>query len=702
MPKPESRMNLIEKIFNTEVHLPKPTEKTYIEKWEGNSKQKWQRKELPESFDKVKTDKDGTPILSKDEADYVKEEVRRCKEGFFFMNNGVLTYITGKHYFYIQWWKLEDDIYAEFRSSDRKYFLFLKYWEAVLWCLGVVRGKKRREGASSQATSNLIYECIFYKNTNSGLVSKSDKDGRETFTEMVAHGYRQLPFFLKPKQLNRENSVTELVFEYISSDPKDKSARSKVNYRAPVLNAYDRGRLSRVLLDEFGKLEADIPASVLFAILKKTLVKGVKRVGFAEMPSTVNSWKKGGAEFKKIWDGANQFQKIGNVTANRLVKYLSPAYDGYEGFIDEYGISVIGEPTLEQYQYLVDKWVVKDEFTGEVISELTEEDIRLGSKEYVLVKRRAGLSGTDLEEEIRQNPCNEDEMFMAANSDCAFDGYKITQRQNYLKDNPVYKRKVIFYKNPITGKVQWRDAQSDEESFHWKITWFPPDGYDNRRKDNGSLPIPGRIDDGAIAVDSYSNSQGGRKYGSKASALIGRKFDALDPNNSGKAIGHLYGRPTEKDDLHEQVMLAGIFYGYKIWYEHTADDYDGYFKDNGMRGYLGLYPMNLIEPKKKNDEDIERHRGTPLTPFSLSKQMDFGVWYFKHYSHLVDFEPILENALVFDPYKRTEYDTLVSFLILLACLMDTVHIPAPPKDPLIKVFGSNGHNHKYDVADARY
>jgi hypothetical protein len=677
-------MNWIQKIFNTDVQIHEPKEGGYVETWDGYEKQKWYRNELPLMFDGIKAEKGKAPVLDERQSAYIKEETRRCREGFYFMNNGVLTYITGKHYFYIQWWRLEDDIYPEFRDVDRRWFLFLNFWERVLWCLGVVRGKKRREGASSQATSNLIYECIFYKNTNSGLVSKSDKDGRETFTEMVAKGYRELPFFLKPIQLNREDSVTELVFEYLSSDPKEKSARSKVNYRAPVLNAYDRGRLSRALLDEFGKLESDIPASILFAILKKTLTKGVKRVGFVEMPSTVNSWKKGGAEFKKIWDGANQFQKVGNVTANRLVKYLSAAWDGYEGFIDEYGMSVVDEPTKEQFKYLVDKWVVKDEYSGDIISELTEEDIRLGSKQYVLVKRRAGLTGTELEEEIRQNPCDENEMFMAANADCAFDGAAIAARLDYLKDNPVYKRSILFYKE-LDGTVKWRDAKKGEESFCWKMTWFPPESKQNKSSKQGLFATPENILDGAISVDSYSNTQGGRKYGSKASALMGRKFDIFDPLNSGKAFGQLYGRPAEKDDLHEQVLLGAIYMGYRVWYEHTADDYYGYFKDRGALNYLGLYPMNLIDPTKK--EDAERHKGTPLTGFSLSKQMDYAIAYFRHHCNLVDFETILENALIFDPYKRTEFDTMVSFLILLACLQQPIYVPKPPKDPLIKMYG---------------
>jgi hypothetical protein len=362
------------------------------------------------------------------------------------MSNGVLTYITGKHYFYLQWWKLEDDIYPDYRDADRRYFLFLNYWESVLWCLGIVRGKKRREGASSQATANLIYECIFYTNSNCGLVSKTQIDSRDTFTDMAAFGYQQLPIFLKPRQLNREGSVTELVFaaKIDKKSPNSKGLRSKINYRAPVLNAYDRGRMSRLLLDEFGKLPLDVPASKFLSIISKTLVKGAKRVGFVEMPSTVNELTKGGgAEYKIIWDNANQFKTNGKKTNNRLVTYFTPAYDNYEGFIDEYGMSVIDEPTPEQYEYLVKKWVVKDPITGDTVSEISEEDIKKGAKTYVL-SRRVGLTGELLEEEIRMNPCTVQEMFEAANTGCAFNSYNINQRKHELEENPVYKRKVIF------------------------------------------------------------------------------------------------------------------------------------------------------------------------------------------------------------------------------------------------------------------
>jgi len=682
-------MALAVDIYGSLITLP-DNDKSYVETWgtDNPKLQKWRRKELPDFFDDVKKDEDGNALLNAEQAAYAKEEVRRCKEGFYFMSNGVLTYITGKHYFYLQWWKLEDDIYPDYRDADRRYFLFLNYWEFVLWCLGIFRGKKRREGASSQATSNLIYECIFYTNSNCGLVSKTQIDSRDTFTDMAAFGYQQLPIFLKPRQLNREGSVTELVFaaKIDKKSNNSKGLRSKINYRAPVLNAYDRGRMSRILADEGGKWPLDIPFSKFVAIVSKTLVKGAKRVGFMEAPSTVNEMTKGGGgQFKIAWDGANQFKTGGKKTPNRFVTYFTPAYDNYEGFIDEFGMSVIDEPTEDQYEYLVKKWVVKDPITGDTVSEISEEDIKKGARAYVL-SRRVGLTGELLEEEIRMNPCTVQEMFEAANTGCAFNSYNINQRKHELEENPVYKRKVVFYRNEETQKVHWRDITDNEKNFHWEITWLPKESEQNISVLINGGRCPGRTDDGAIAVDSYSNSQGGRKYGSKACALIGRRSDLLDPNNTGKPIGMLYGRPAEKDRLHNQVLLAGEFYGYPIWYEHTADDYDGFFKDRGKLGYLGIYPQSLIDPIKK--ENAERHRGTPITPFSLTKQLDNGISFFENHCDKIDWIEILDNALLFDPYDRTKFDILVSFLILISVLTERPYKPPPKKKPLVIIYNN--------------
>jgi len=106
---------------------------------------------------------------------------------------------------------------------------------------------------------------------------------------------------------------------------------------------------------------------LLLSIVSKTMVKGAKACWIWRVPLTVNEMTKSGGADKSAWDNANQFKSKGKRTPNQFVRYFSPAYDGYEGFIDRHGMSVICEPTHEQYQYLVDKWVGK--------SGLTEEDI---------------------------------------------------------------------------------------------------------------------------------------------------------------------------------------------------------------------------------------------------------------------------------------------------------------------------------------
>jgi hypothetical protein len=684
-------------IYGQLCYYPDAPPDLLIEGWDlPKSEQFWRRKELPDYFDVINFDEDKNAILTPQQRAYAQIEVERCKKGYWFFSNGVPTYITGKNYFYLQWWKLEDDIHPDYRDADRRYFLFLEHWENVLWCIGIGRGKKRREGASSQATSNLIYECIFFTNSNCGLVSKTNTDSRETFIEMVAFGYNQLPIFLKPRQLNRADSITELVFaaKINKGEVGNKGMRSKVSYRAPVENAYDRGRVSRGLWDEGGKWPLDVKFSKFISKVTKTMVKGAKRVGFAECPSTVNEMTKGGgAEYKKFWDGANQFKTPGKKTKNRFVTYFTPAYDNYEGFIDKYGMSVIDEPTEEQYQYLVEKWVVKDPNSGETISEISEEDIRLGAKKYIY-SRRVGLDSDLLEEEIRQNPCTVKEMFEAANTDCAFNSVNLNKRRAELEEKPVYKRKIIYYRN-LDQTVSFRDIDEKTCSFYWKMTAFPPHGQDNKFKYDGRLRYPARTDMGVISVDGYSNSQSGRKYGSKASAWIFLKFDINDPENSGKFIGHLYGRPPVKEILHEQVLLAAEYHGFKAYYEFNSDDYLSYARDRAKTGYLGKFPTNSIDPTKR--EGADRYYGFPTTPFSLTKQLDTLIAYIEHYSHLIDFEELIENCLIFDPYDRTSYDAVVSAMIGLVSSLDTVKKPPPIKTPLVTqyenpLYGQNTMN----------
>lgn len=59
--------------------------------------------------------------------DFRRQEWNRILNGFWFMNCGVATYLTGTNYFFLNYWCM-DTGYASYRETDRDLFYF---WEAV-------------------------------------------------------------------------------------------------------------------------------------------------------------------------------------------------------------------------------------------------------------------------------------------------------------------------------------------------------------------------------------------------------------------------------------------------------------------------------------------------------------------------------------------------------------------------------------------
>lgn len=76
---------------------------------------------------------------------YRNQEWDRRLNGFWFSNNGVPTYITGAHYFYLNHWYIDIGL-PKYRDPDRKYFYFQQYCIEDPECFGMVEVTKRRGG----------------------------------------------------------------------------------------------------------------------------------------------------------------------------------------------------------------------------------------------------------------------------------------------------------------------------------------------------------------------------------------------------------------------------------------------------------------------------------------------------------------------------------------------------------------------------
>ncbi|MCV5968778.1 hypothetical protein, partial [Lactococcus petauri] len=71
---------------------------------------------------------------------------------------------------------------------------------------------------------------------------------------------------------------------------------------------------------------------------------------------------------------------------------------------------------------------------------------------------------------IRKEPLTIEEAFSIDADKCIFNSFNIAKREKELESNPIPKRGIWFYRDENTQKVKWRDINSKEKEFHWKVT----------------------------------------------------------------------------------------------------------------------------------------------------------------------------------------------------------------------------------------
>jgi hypothetical protein len=201
-------------IYNIDIEIPDPPDISEIEDWgtDNPDEQYWRRKPLPQIFKNLNYDTDGNIQLTLEQRQFCLKELDKIRNGCWVMINGKATWLPYNYYYYLQYWTLENKKQPEYRDVSRRYAIYRWHWKKSYWCLGILRGKGRRTGATSEITSNVLCEVTTNKNRRGGIISKTGKDARKIFLYRVQFGFRHLPFFLQPTLENDKDSKTELVF----------------------------------------------------------------------------------------------------------------------------------------------------------------------------------------------------------------------------------------------------------------------------------------------------------------------------------------------------------------------------------------------------------------------------------------------------------------------------------------------------------
>ncbi len=650
-------------IQNLKIALPKQKD---ICKFESN---KFEFKDLPKELKRIKTifDWEDYPLDFKETwYDYIDKEFSRREQGFWFYNKDIATYITGTHYMYLQWSKI-DVGKPDFRESNRLFFIFWEACKADTRCYGMCYLKNRRSGFSFMASGEVVNLATISSDSRYGILSKSGPDAKTMFTDKVVPISVNYPFFFKPIQDGMDRPKTELAYRV----PASKLTRRKLtaNVSVPELqgldttidwkntgdNSYDGEKLKLLVHDESGKWER--PNNILnnWRVTKTTLRLGSRIIGKCMMGSTCNALDKGGDNFKKLYyDSDVQKRNANGQTRSGLYSLFIPMEWNYEGYIDSYGLPVFDTP--------------KDLIKGPLGLPITLGVINYWQNEVDGLKDDQDA----LNEFYRQFPRTEEHAFRDEAKSSLFNLTKIYEQIDW---NAETKDSLV-----TQGNFQWVGGIKDtsvifvpQNNGRFFVSWVPPLRLQNNVIHKSGLKHPGNETLGAFGCDSYDISGTVDKRGSKGSLHGLTKFSMEDiPAN------HLFleyiSRPQTAEIFFEDVLMACIFYGMPILAENNKPRLLYHFKRRGYRGYSMNRPDKIYNKLSVTEREIG---GIPNSSEDIKQAHAAAIEsYIETYVGLrndntygdVYFQRTLEDWAKFDINNRTTHDASISSgLAIMAC-----------------------------------
>jgi hypothetical protein len=630
---------------------------------------KWKYSEYPKELNRIKSvfDWDEYPSDFKEKwYDYIDTEFKRREEGFWFYNKDKPSYITGTHYMYLQWSKI-DVGQPDFRESNRLFFIFWEACKADVRSYGMCYLKNRRSGFSFMASGETVNQATISTDSRFGILSKSGPDAKKMFTDKVVPISVNYPFFFKPVQDGMDRPKTELAYRVPASKFTRKKLDSNeklqeitgldttIDWKNTGDNSYDGEKLKLLVHDESGKWER--PTNILnnWRVTKTCLRLGSRIIGKCMMGSTSNALDKGGENFKKLYYDSDATKRNANgQTRSGLYSLFIPMEWNYEGYIDSYGFPVFEKPTKQT--------------EGPDGSLITQGVIDYWGNEV------EGLKGDQdgLNEYYRQFPRTEQHAFRDEAKQSLFNLTKIYEQIDYNED---LRNTAII----TTGSFMWENGIKDtkvvfvpNKNGRFNVSWVPHVGLQNRVVVKGGVKYPGNDHCGAFGCDSYDISGTVDKRGSNG-ALHGLTKFSMEDVPPNRFFLEYIARPQTAEIFFEDVLMACVFYGMPILAENNKPRLLYHFKRRGYRGFSMNRPdkrLNKLSVTEReiggipnSSEDIKQAHAAAIESYIETcvgqTEAGYGDMYFQR---------TLEDWGKFNINNRTKHDASISSgLAIMAC-----------------------------------
>ena len=648
------------------------------------------KRERPQSLSRIKTIydfKQHKEDLKEKYYKYIDSEFNHRNDGYWFMCNGAPCFITGSHYIYLNWTKIDVGS-PDFRHANRIFFYFWEACKLDYRSYGMCYLKNRRSGFSFMASSEVVNIATTTKDSRFGILSKTGADAKKMFTDKVVPISTNYPFFFKPIQDGMERPKTELSYKIPSRRLTRNTIRTAgseedtqtgldttIDWKNTGDNSYDGEKLQLLVHDESGKWER--PDNILnnWRVTKTCLRLGSKIVGKCMMGSTSNSLDKGGDNFKKLYYDSDVTKRNKNgQTSSGLYALFLPMEWGYEGFIDKYGYPVFNTPP-------------------EPVEGIDGEKIHKGVIEHWENEVDGLKSDADsLNEYYRQFPRSEKHAFRDETLNSLFNLTKIYEQIDFNEE-------MASKGYVVQGSFSWSKGIKDTEVIwtptkngRFLLSWIPDKSLRNNIIEKNGIKYPGNFDLGAFGCDSYdiSGTVGGQ--GSNG-ALHGLTTFSMAPNvPNTKFFLEYIARPQTAEIFFEEVLMALVFYGMPILAENNKPRLLYHLKRRGYRGFSMNRPDKLRGNLSKTEAELG---GIPNTSEDIRQAHAAAIESYieehvgkinENYGNMY-FQKTLEDWAKFDISKRTAHDASISSGLAVMACRKHLYRPAQQKTKLNIVFG---------------
>ena len=251
------------------------------------SEQYWERPEIPKELDRIQSIFQWNEMPREFKAKwvgYIEDQFDLREYGLWFMNNGTPTYITGGHYMYLQWAKI-DVGYPDFREANRLLYIFWAGCVADKRSYGMDYVKIRRSGFSFMESSECVNIATLAKDSRIGILSKTGSDAKKMFTDKVVPINSHYPFFFKPIMDGMDKPKTELGYRIPASkitknnmntiaDDDLEGLDTTIDWKNTDDNSYDGEKLLFLAHDECYHPDTKLMNSDMEFVAVKNIQKG--------------------------------------------------------------------------------------------------------------------------------------------------------------------------------------------------------------------------------------------------------------------------------------------------------------------------------------------------------------------------------------------------------------------------------------------